>query len=167
MASFEKAGNYFLLLDVPESADLDAALLREKYFEAQRRFHPDKANDPQERVRFMQLSADLNRAYQTLKQEDSRLFYLLSLKGVDVLADKPGVAVPPALLMEVMEWREQREEALSETQRQRLKESFVAKQQALHASCKAALERGDIQTAALEAIRLRYLLKILEDAAPL
>ncbi len=162
MSDFGYSGeNYFLLLDIPEAADLDAGRLREQYFSAQRAFHPDKARNAEERLHFLQRSADINRAYQTLKEEDGRLFYLLALSGVDVSADSAAFPVPPVLLMEVMEWREQAESADSEAERQSLTETFIDKQRELRTTCKAALAAGDLHAATEAALRLRYLSKLL------
>ncbi len=163
MGSTEKTGNHFHVLGLPETAEMDQRALRERYFEAQRIFHPDKATGPEERLRFMQHSADINRAYYALRDEDSRLFHLLALKGVDLTADTPGFAVPSTLLMEVMEWREQSEAAVSAAERLTLQERFANSLRELQRQCKEALAVENMKEATDTALRLKYLAKIVRD----
>jgi molecular chaperone HscB len=154
--------NYFTLLGVPESPEMDSAVLREAYFTAQRRFHPDKAATPEERLHFLQSSADINAAYRTLKDEDSRLFYLLKLHGVDVLAE--GSHAPPThscILMECMDWREQMMEADSPESKAQVRDALAIAKASAYGAAVAALSKNDVAEAASAALRLRYLGKVL------
>ena len=65
--------------------DIDTAELAVRYRELQRRVHPDKfanASD-QERRLSLQMTAQVNEAFQTLKDPVRRGRYLLSLRGVE------------------------------------------------------------------------------------
>jgi molecular chaperone HscB len=154
--------NYFTLLGVAETTELDTHSVRDAYFAAQRRFHPDKASTPAERLHFLQLSADINAAYRTLRDEDSRLFYLLKLRGVDVLAE--GSAAPPTpscILMECMDWREQMMEAETEVAKAAVRAALTSAKDSARMAAISALEKGDLSHAASSALRVRYLSKVL------
>jgi molecular chaperone HscB len=103
--------NHFELFGLPVAFDIDADDLASRYRELQRRVHPDKfasASD-QERRLSLQMTAQVNEAFQTLKDPVRRGRYLLSLRGVDIDAET-DTAMDPAFLMEQMEWREGLEE---------------------------------------------------------
>jgi molecular chaperone HscB len=103
--------NHFELFGLPVAFDIDADDLASRYRELQRRVHPDKfanASD-QERRLSLQMTAQVNEAFQTLKDPVRRGRYLLSLRGVDI-DEETDTAMDPAFLMEQMEWRENLEE---------------------------------------------------------
>jgi len=104
--------NYFELFGLPVAFDVDVADLAGRYRELQRRFHPDRfasATDTERRLS-LQMTAQLNAGYQTLRDVVARGRYLLSLQGVDTGEDT-DTAMDPAFLMEQMELRENLDEA--------------------------------------------------------
>ena len=99
--------NHFELFGLPVTFDIDTADLAARYREMQRRVHPDKfanASD-QDRRLSLQMTTQINDAFQTLKDPVRRGRYLLSLRGID-LDDETDTAMDPAFLMEQMELRE-------------------------------------------------------------
>jgi len=104
--------NYFELFDLPASFDIDPADLSIRYRQLQRTFHPDRfASAPApERHLSLQMTAQINAGFQTLKDPVARARYLLSLHGLDT-GEETDTAMNPAFLMEQMELRE----ALAET----------------------------------------------------
>ena len=98
--------NYFELFDLPVQVKVDTELLTRRYFTLQKQFHPDfhTQQDSHSQEEAMEKSAELNRAFKTLKDPDVTLFYLLSLKGMASNDEK--YQLPPDFLMEVMELNE-------------------------------------------------------------
>ena len=81
--------NYFELFGLSPMFRIDAAALDGAYLRLQSEVHPDRfagAPDAQKRVA-LQSSARVNEAYRTLKDPVQRARYLLSLRGVDALAE--------------------------------------------------------------------------------
>lgn len=104
--------NHFALFQMMPAFAIDAAQLDAAYRELQARVHPDKfaaATDAEKRVA-MQWATRANEAYQTLKNPLKRASYLCELNGVD-LGIESNTAMPPAFLMQQMEWREALEDA--------------------------------------------------------
>ncbi len=99
---------YFTLSSISPAFDLDLQALEAAYFTAQRQYHPDRfAGKPAaERQQAMQRSADINQAYETLKNPLKRAQYLLHLQGITVGTEQDSVKPSQELLMETMEWRE-------------------------------------------------------------
>lgn len=117
--------DYFRVLGVPRSFDVDLEDLERRYKETTKILHPDRfaRADSQARRASLERSVQLNEAWRTLKDPVRRAEYLLSLHGVDMGERMGGsprepsrgqatLPVPQVLLMEVMELRE----ALAEAQ---------------------------------------------------
>jgi len=99
--------NHFELFGLPVGFPLDTQALTTRYRDLQRQLHPDRfanASDPERRLS-LQMTAQINEAYQVLKDPLSRGRYLLQLRGVDVDAET-DTAMAPAFLMEQMDLRE-------------------------------------------------------------
>lgn len=127
--------NYFELFGLPAAYDLDLADLASRYRELQRRFHPDRyatAPDSERRLA-VQMTAQINAAYQALRDPVARGRYLLGLKGVGT-DEETDTRMDPAFLMEQMELREALDEARSAGDRS-------ARCQALQEQVNALLER--------------------------
>ena len=75
--------NYFKILNLAENFDLDLSVLDKNYFAAQIQFHPDKAENDQQKKHFLDLAVQLNEAYENLKDELRRAQALLSIEGID------------------------------------------------------------------------------------
>lgn len=104
--------NDFELFDLPVAFALDRSQLDGRWKDLQREVHPDRhaAADAQTQRQAMQWSVRINEAYQRLKDPLARASYLCELHGTPVQAEK-NTAMPPAFLMQQMEWREALEDA--------------------------------------------------------
>lgn len=110
--------NFFELLDLPVSFDVNTAELATRYRELQRRFHPDRyasAPEPERRIS-LQLTAQVNAAFQTLKDPVARARYMLGLLGVDT-GEETDTTMDAGFLMEQMELRDSLAEARQLTDR--------------------------------------------------
>jgi molecular chaperone HscB len=99
--------NYFELFDIPVNLQVNKNLLTQKYFELQKKFHPDFFTQATEyeQAEALEASSKINKALKTLKNEDETIKYVLQLKGV--LQEEEKYQLPPDFLMEVMELNEE------------------------------------------------------------
>ncbi len=99
--------NHFELFDLPVSFDIDTGTLSQRYRDLQRTVHPDKyANAPdKDRQLAVQKATQVNEAFQTLKNHQTRGFYLLQLQGIKT--DENNTAMDGEFLMAQMEYREE------------------------------------------------------------
>jgi molecular chaperone HscB len=100
--------SHFEIFQLPLSFDIDTKKLAESYRQLQRTVHPDKyANAPdRERRLAMQKAAQINEAFQTLKNPLTRALYILQLQGINT-NDEYHTAMDGEFLMMQMELREQ------------------------------------------------------------
>ncbi|MEJ3626264.1 co-chaperone HscB [Vibrio vulnificus] len=103
--------NHFELFGLPPQFSLDGSLLSSQFREMQKRFHPDNFATASERDRLLavQKAAQINDAYQVLKNPISRAEYLLSQNGLEIRGEQQTMQ-DPMFLMEQMELREELEE---------------------------------------------------------
>lgn len=99
--------DFFDLLGVTASFDVDSADLRRRYLALSRMVHPDACGDNADAA--VRISAKLNEAYDTLCQPIRRATYLLERTGApESEADR---SVPPEVLMDAMSLREKIQQA--------------------------------------------------------
>lgn len=151
--------DYFSLLSLPRSFEVDAAALEQSYFALQREYHPDRfaKASAEERAIATQMSVRVNDAYQTLKSPLARAQYLLQLAGW--LETKPDQAT----LVESMEMQEQLAEATHEAAMMALAKSAGTAQEKCLAGLSSAFAAPDYARAAQLALRLSYVSKLLEN----
>jgi len=103
--------DYFALLGLPTTYDVDQADLRSAYRSLGRSVHPDRftAESPDRVSLATQLSAAVNEAYRTLADPVWRADYLLTVSGGPTSSEVREV--PGELLAEVMVLREELDEA--------------------------------------------------------
>ena len=103
--------NYFQLFDIENSFDIDLQNLSLSYQALQKAVHPDKyahASEQEQRIA-VQKSAQINDAYQTLKNPLQRAEYILVERGVDMPNEQSSFS-DKSFLMHQMELREMLEE---------------------------------------------------------
>lgn len=99
---------------------IDPRALRQEFLQLQAKAHPDR-HQSHLKARAEATSARINEAYKTLQNPLLRAQYLLSLNGIDVAEDETAKVEDPELLMEVLNAREEIEEAQEEGELERLK----------------------------------------------
>uniref|UniRef100_UPI003D7F577D DnaJ domain-containing protein n=1 Tax=Pedobacter sp. TaxID=1411316 RepID=UPI003D7F577D len=76
--------DYFELYGLPVSFNPDLAIVKQKFYELSKKYHPDffinESQEKQEEV--LELSTLNNKAYQVLSDPQKRLHYILSIKGL-------------------------------------------------------------------------------------
>ena len=99
--------NYFELFEIPVSFNVDKTLLAKKYFELQKKYHPDffSQGSEAEQEEALERSSQVNRALKIFKHPDETIKYLLQLKGL--LEEEEKYQLPPAFLMDMMELNEE------------------------------------------------------------
>lgn len=98
--------DYFEFYGLPLSFNPDAGLVKKKFYELSKKYHPDfYINETEEKqAEVLELSTVNNKAYQVLSDPQKRLHYILELKGQ--LTEGENYKLPQDFLMEMMEVNE-------------------------------------------------------------
>src|SRR5688572_3519141 len=99
--------NYFELYEFPIQLYVDQVMLKKKYLELSRRYHPDYFVQQGEAAQqdVLEKSAFVNKAYKTFSNKDETIKYVLELKGM--LQENEKYNLPADFLMDMMELNEQ------------------------------------------------------------
>jgi molecular chaperone HscB len=137
--------------------------LRREFLRLQNVIHPDKYPPGPAKQRAEALSARVNEAYRTLADPLQRAQYLLrEIHGIDVTAEDGATqhALDPETLMEVMEVQETIEDVGAGPEAEETIAALKKENDARVAECVKSLaqafERGDIEAARQECVRLRF-----------
>lgn len=148
----------FELFGLPERFHVDPAVLDSQWKALQREAHPDRfaAQGAVAQRLSMQWSVRVNEAYQRLRHPVQRAAYLCERRGAPVNADR-NTAMPPAFLVQQMEWREELEEAGSAANLEALAERTSKARQEILAQISTLLDvQNDAQAAALQVRALMF-----------
>ena len=98
--------DYFSFYDLPVSFSPDVALIKKKFYELSKKYHPDfYINEPEEKQQeVLELSTLNNKAYQVLSDPQKRLQYILELK--DQVYEGEQYVLPQRFLMDMMDINE-------------------------------------------------------------
>lgn len=94
--------DYFKILGLTPSFEVNASVLKKAYYQASRSTHPDHHGVDNDDI--MLQSSQVNLAYKTLRNMDSRVQYILEQEGL--ITDDKQLTVPQDFLMEMMDVNE-------------------------------------------------------------
>lgn len=163
------ARNFFEIFDLTPGFAIDLEVLTGRYRELQRLVHPDKYahSSDQERRLAVQMAANINDAFRTLKSPVERALYLLHLREV-VVDDESARRVDPEFLMEQMELREALGEVRSSAQAlTKIFATIDALEQQTLGALAEAFARGDaaaLRSASEHVQKLRFINKLRAEA---
>ncbi|XP_045770354.1 trypsin, alkaline C-like [Maniola jurtina] len=140
----DKSENFFKILGVKETYDLDETELSKKYKDLQKNLHPDKyANrNKEEQDISAQYSSMVNDAYKTLLEPLARGVYMLRLRGKEI---PENTEADQEFLMKIMEKNEEVEEANTEEEIMKLNRENKAIIQDLQKKLSRAFFDGDLK----------------------
>lgn len=146
---------------VPPASPFEISIpnLRREFLALQGIVHPDKFPSGAAKQRAEALSARINDAYRTLSDPLSRAQYILALQhGIDVTSETGAKTHPqdPETLMQVLEVQEAIEEAEDEVTILELKKENEERASETVRVLGDAINRGDVDEAARECVRLRF-----------
>lgn len=168
------ANHPFDILGLPVAYDVDPVLLQKRMIQLAAANHPDRYTDPLDQADAAQRAAAINEAHRVLRDPLLRAQLLLELLAGSASRDEK--ALPPDLLMQMMEVREELEDAIASQDKPTLDRlrQWAADEQATHlqamgdhlnaALSPAAPDQADhLQQAQLHLNTLRYLARMLQQ----
>lgn len=150
--------NHFELFNLPVALDIDLANLKTHFLNLQQQYHPDKAEDKDQALI---KSSEINQAFKTLSNVDSRAAYLLALKKQDHHLDQSISDFE--FLQSALEIREQLDEATDIEQLQSLKNEVNQWIEGLVREFKIDYVNEDWAEARDTVRKLRFFQKVMND----
>ena len=131
--------NHFELYQIPISFHPDLALVKKRFYQLSRTYHPDFfVNDSsEEKAKNLALSAQVNKAYQIFQDETALIKYLLMEKGL--LQEEEKYQLSPNFLMEVMDLNELLMDADDPLTKQHIQSSLNALQNTIYEPVKSII----------------------------
>ncbi len=162
--------NYFELLKLPTSVDIDLKAAEQRHRELSLQYHPDRQppGDLRARREAADTSARLNDAIRTVRDPIRRAVYLLKLQGVDLESESNAVrqAATPQLLEEIMSFREALDLVREIKSVARIESTLKAandRRQRAQETAFAALRIGDTALATQALVEVRYWSRLAEE----
>ena len=155
----------FALFDLPRQYAVMRADLDGRWRALQAQVHPDRfaAEGAAAQRLAMQWAVRVNEAYGRLKDPIARGAYLCSLAGVAVSGDS-STPMPPAFLMQQMEWREALDDAADAAAVQALDDEVAAHEKTQLEQLRRELDETDDAAAAAHTVRgLMFVAKFRQD----
>ena len=162
---------YFELFAIPAQFDVDLDLINARYLELQKILHPDRhaSLGAQEQLIAVQKTAELNDAFETLKQPLKRAEYILAEKSIDIRGEQQTLQ-DPEFLMQQMELREELSEITDAADPEAAIEVFEKHVKSLYQDYYSDLKKyiDDIEESALltaaDIVRkLKFIYKLREE----
>ncbi len=163
--------NYFELFDLAQSFQPDQALAKKKFYQLSRQYHPDFYGNgsEEEKEKALEMSALVNKAYQTLQNQDLLVKYVLKEAGL--LEEDEKYQLSPDFLMEVMDLNEQLMDADEPETKTAIKTAIDQLNTQIYEPVKATLENHPGNTLTQEKLlqvkefyfRKKYLDRILAE----
>ena len=155
----------FELFGLPQRFAQERPEIDQRWKELQREAHPDRfaAQGHTAQRAALQWSVRINEGYQRLKDPLKRAAYLCELLGAPIDAHN-NTAMPPAFLMEQMEWREALDEADGEEGLEALSDRVLARRKEMLADIERLLDvDGDAAAAAQQVRALMFIERFAHD----
>lgn len=150
---------YFQLFDLSPSLDIDLDVLKSKFLSLQQSCHPD--NNPDNIDLAIHRSSEINQAFDTLKNIDSRAAYLLALEKQDFALEQSIHDFE--FLQSALELREQLDEASSSTQFEHLRHDIQQWTDSLTREFRIDFDAQDWSEARDTVRKLRFFRHVLDD----
>ncbi len=116
--------NYFELYGIPVSLQPDQSIVKAKFYELSRKYHPDFHSQAtaEEQAEILEKASQVNMAYKVFTHPDETIKYVLQLKGL--LEEEEKYQLAPDFLMEVLDLNEQALDVSEQADLDRLTETI-------------------------------------------
>jgi molecular chaperone HscB len=164
-ATMKLSDDDFTLFGLPPRHTLERAALDARWRQLQGEVHPDRfaAEGAAAQRVAMQWAVRVNEAYARLKDPLARAAYLCELRGVPVDAER-NTAMPPAFLMQQMQWREALEDAAGLADVEGIAAQVEQAERSLLAQVQQLLDDDDNAVAAAAEVRaLMFVQRFQQD----
>ncbi|MCC2646490.1 MAG: hscB [Rickettsiaceae bacterium] len=155
--------DYFTVFSLEKRFNIDIKALKKEYLLQQIKHHPDKAANDEERIKFLNLSMELNEAYKILQDDLLRAEYLLKLENIDLTDEHRKAKINQEILLKALEDRELLEELSNTSELKGFQEIKAKYKQDLLLKLSKAFQEKNLLKATSYTIELKYIVKLIEE----
>jgi molecular chaperone HscB len=132
--------NYFELYETPITLNPDQELVKQKFYELSRKYHPDLHSlaGTNEQADTLEKASMVNMAYKVFTHPDETIKYVLQLKGL--LEEEEKYQLSPDFLMEVLDLNEQALDVSEQSDIDRLTKTIEEFQKQIYAPVAQIIE---------------------------
>lgn len=166
MSNVSLAKNAFTLFNLEPSFAIDLQALEHSYIQESTKWHPDQNPNASSREKLDRTlkTAEINEAYELLRDPLRRGYHLLNMVAPNLDADSEKTIKDPALLMEAMEDQETLDSISNETDLEVFLTSATSKSETTLSAIHDAFQNTDYTEALKVLYRYRYYNKVRQDA---
>lgn len=115
---------YFDLYELPISLLPDQALVKQRFYELSRKYHPDFYTNlsEEEQAEALEKSSMVNQAYKVFQHPDETIRYVLQLKGL--IEEEEKYQLSPDFLMEMLDLNDQALDVSEQADMDRLQQTI-------------------------------------------
>jgi Fe-S protein assembly co-chaperone HscB len=155
--------NYFDLLEIDQTYDIDLKLLSSQYFVMQKKYHPDRAKDNLEKAVNLSISMDLNKAYSTLLNPLKRAEYLLTLNDIDINKAELRDTLSKDQLQKIWDQMEIVDAITDSEELEKIYDTKISEKTKLISDLALSFKNNNLQNALDITLSLKYLVTLIDN----
>lgn len=155
--------NYFDLLGLEQQYDIDQQIIRDKYLEKQRLYHPDSAQDPEIANQNIETSMMLNKAFKVLIDDYFRAEHLLNLYGVDTSEHALRSVLSNEQISDIYDQFEEIDSMINDKELENKESELLSYKESIKKDFAKYIQDRNLTPALDIAVRLKYLNSLLEN----
>ncbi len=123
---------FFELYNLPITLRPDPVLVKQKFYELSRAYHPDfhSQSSQDDQADMLERSSQVNMAYKVFRDPDATIKYVLQLKGL--LEDEEKYQLSPEFLMEMLDLNDQAMDSSTPEQKAQLAQTIETVQKEIY-----------------------------------
>jgi molecular chaperone HscB len=155
--------NYFDLFGLEQQYDIDQQIIKDRYLEKQRLYHPDNSHDPETVNKNIEISMMLNKALKILVDDYFRAEHLLNLYGIETSEQALRSVLSNDQISDIYDQFEEVDSIINDHELEIKENALLSYKESIKKSFAEFIRDRNLTPALDLAVRLKYLNSLLEN----